>query len=116
MLDKEMSYAVTPGVREGTTVLTLEGPFTLGNMFKLQDELRTLKPPCLIMDMASVPYMDSAGMGVIMNYFVSAQSGGRRFLLTGVNERLRALMELTRVLTILNIYDSVEAAQAQLDV
>ena len=86
MLDKELSYITSPGAKEGTVILTLDGPFTLSNIFKFQGELRALKPPCLIMDMTSVPYMDSAGLGVIMNYFVSAQGGGRKFYLVGVND------------------------------
>jgi hypothetical protein len=58
MLEKELTYTASQGAKEGTTILTIDGPFTLGNMFQLQAELRTMKPPCLIMDIASVPYMD----------------------------------------------------------
>lgn len=111
MLDKQLSYTASNGAKEGTVILTLEGPFTLGNMFELQAELRTMKPACLIMDLTSVPYMDSAGLGVIMNYFVSAQGGARKFLLVGVNDRVMALLEMTKVESILRLCDTVEAAQ-----
>ena len=107
-----MTYTVSDGAREGMVILTLDGPFTLGNMFKLQSDLRALTPPCLIMDVSSVPYMDSAGLGVMMNYFVSAQSHGRKFFVTGVSDRLRALLEMTKVDNVLQICDSVEAAEA----
>jgi anti-sigma B factor antagonist len=113
MLEKELTYAVTDGAKEGTGILTIEGPFTLGNMFKLQAELRTMKPACLIMDLTQVPYMDSAGLGVIMNYYVAAQNGGRKFFLVGVNDRIRALLEMTRVDAVLKMCDTVEAAEAQ---
>ena len=112
MLDKELSYTTSNGAKEGMVVLALDGPFTLGNMFQLQDNLRMMKPACLIMDLTSVPYMDSAGLGVIMNYFVSAQSAGRKFFLVGVNDRLRALLEMTKVDSILRVCDTVETAQA----
>jgi len=112
MLEKELSYTVTNGAKEGTTILALDGPFTLGNMFKLQSELRALTPPCLIMDISTVPYMDSAGLGVIMNYFVSAQSHGRKFFLAGVSDRIRALLEMTKVDNVLRLCESVEAAEA----
>ena len=113
MLEKELTYTVSDGAKEGIVILALDGPFTLGNMFKLQSDLRSLTPPCLIMDMSAVPYMDSAGLGVIMNYFVSSQSHGRKLLLTGVSDRLRALLEMTKVDNVLQICDSVEAAQAR---
>jgi anti-anti-sigma factor len=112
MLEKELSYATSDGAKAGTVILTLDGPFTLGNMFQLQAELRTLKPACLIMDMTAVPYMDSAGLGVIMNYFVSAQGEGRKYLLVGVNDRVRALLEMTKVDTVLKLCETVDAAQA----
>jgi anti-anti-sigma factor len=112
MFDKELTYATSEGAKPGTTILKLEGPFTLGNMFKLQADMRALKPDCLIMDMSAVPYMDSAGLGVIMNYFVAAQGSGRKFLLAGVNDRVRALLEMTKVDAVLRLCDSVEAAQA----
>ena len=107
-----MTYATSAGTKPGTTILTLEGPFTLGNMFKLQTELRALKPECLIMDLTGVPYMDSAGMGVIMNTFVAAQGAGRKFILVGVNDRVRALLEMTKVDSVLKLVDTVEAAEA----
>lgn len=112
MLEQELSYTVIDGAREGVVVLALDGPFTLGNMFKLQSELRSITPPCLIMDFSAVPYMDSAGLGVVMNYFVSAQGHGRKFLLTGVSDRIRALFEMTKVDGVLNICESVKAAEA----
>jgi anti-anti-sigma factor len=112
MLDKELSYTASDGAKAGTVILTLDGPLTLGNMFKLQSDLRTLKPPCLIIDMTAVPYMDSAGLGVIMNYFVSAQGGGRKLLLVGVNDRVKALLEMTKVDSVLRLCESVQVAES----
>jgi anti-anti-sigma factor len=111
MLDKELTYTTSDGASESTTILTLEGPFTLGNMFQLQAEMRALTPKCLIMDLAGVPYMDSAGLGVIMNYYVAAESNKRKFIVTGVNDRVRALFEMTKVESVLQICDSVDSAQ-----
>jgi anti-sigma B factor antagonist len=111
MLEKELSYAISDGAKEGIVIMALDGPFTLSNMFQLQAELRALKPACLIMDMTGVPYMDSAGLGVIMNYFVSAEGAGRKFLLVGVNDRLKALFEMTKVDAVLRLCDTVDAAQ-----
>ena len=112
MLDKELSYSISNGAKDGVVILTLVGPFILSNMFKLQGEMRMLKAPCLIMDMTQVPYMDSAGLGVIMNYFVSAQGNGLKFYLAGVNERLRSLLEMTKVDNVLQICESIPAAEA----
>jgi anti-sigma B factor antagonist len=113
MPEQELSYSIANGAKEDTIILRLTGPFTLTNMFQLQSELRSLKPACLIMDIAGVPYMDSAGLGVIMNYYVSAQNNGRRFYVCGVNERVKALLEMTKVDSVLHLRGSVEAAEAE---
>lgn len=80
-------------------------------MFGFQGEFRAMTPACLILDLSGVPYMDSAGLGVIMNYFVAAQDDHRKFLLAGVNERIVALLEMTKVDQVLILYPSVEAAE-----
>src|SRR5258706_12727252 len=97
MLEKEFSYEMSDGNKEGKLILTLVGTLVLNNMFSFQNDLRSIKPPCLIIDMSQVPYMDSAGLGVIMNYHVSAEGGGRKLLLAGINHRVRALVEMTKV-------------------
>lgn len=114
MLKQDFSYTLANGARDGTIILDLAGPFTLGNMFQLQSELQTLKPPCLIMNLANVPYMDSAGLGVIMNFYVSAETNGRKFYVCCINERIRALIELTKVESVLRLRESVQAAEAEI--
>jgi len=113
MPDQELTYSTAPGAVEGTVILKLHGPFILGNIFDLQKDIRAMKPSCLIMDLSGVPYMDSAGLGVLMNYYVSAESNHRKFFLVGLDERVRALLEMTKVHNILKICDSVEAAEAK---
>lgn len=112
MSDNALTYSYTNGSKDGTVILRLVGPLTLSNMFAFQGEFRSKKPPCLILDMTEVPYMDSAGLGLLMNYFVAAQDEKRSFLLVCVNERVRALLEMTKVDQILKMYPSIEAAEA----
>ncbi len=83
-------------------------------MFELQDELRRTTPQVLIMDLSGTPYMDSAGLGLVMNYYVSAQNHGRRLLLAGVNERVLSLLEMTKVHTVLTSFPTVEQAEDSL--
>ena len=111
MSDKALTYSYTNGSKEGTIVLKLAGPLTLTNMFAFQGEFRTTKPPCLIVDMADVPYMDSAGLGLLTNYFVAAQGENRKFLLACVNDRIMSLLEMTKVDQILKMFPSVQAAE-----
>ena len=112
MPDAPLTYTIEPGSAPGTTIIALSGPFTLSNLFAFQHELRATQAPLLILDLSGVPYMDSAGLGVLMNAYVSAEHAHRAFRLAGVSERLLALLQMTRVDQVLSIHPSVQAAEA----
>ena len=114
MLDQPLTHSFTNGKSEGTTILKLVGPLTLSTMFGFQNEFRSNTPQVMIVDLSESPYMDSAGLGLLMNYYVSAESHGRKLLLVGANERIQAILEMTKVQQILKNFPSVEAAEASL--
>ncbi len=58
--------------------------------------------------------MDSAGLGLIMNYHVAASDHGRKLLLAAVNDRIKALFDMTKVNAVLTSFPTVEAAEASL--
>ena len=92
-------------------VLRLTGPLVLATMFDLQDQLRQLSSTTTIVDLSGVLYVDSAGLGVLVNSYVSHQKNGRRFILAGVPERVLSLLMMTRVDQILEMFPDVEAAR-----
>lgn len=91
MLDMELTYSCMEGTREGVVILRLSGPYTLNNMFLLQHELSRARRH------HELPR--------------SNPGAGHKLFLAGVNERLRALMEMTRVDSLLNIRGLVEAEE-----
>lgn len=112
MPDEPMTYNRRPGNREGVEILSLVGPFTLNNMFQFQRDLQEMRPPLLIFDIARVPYMDSAGLGLLVNFFVSAQKNGRKMAVAGASPRVTTLFEMTKVDGLLRLYRTVEEAEA----
>ena len=114
MRDERLTYSSTPGRSEGSSVLKLVGPLTLMTMFGFQDEFRAMTPQVLIVDMSEVPYMDSAGLGLIMNQYVTATDHGKKLLLVGVNDRVKELFHMTRVSGVLQSFPTAEAAEAGL--
>ncbi|HEX4577659.1 MAG TPA: STAS domain-containing protein, partial [Edaphobacter sp.] len=77
---------------------------TISTMFGFQNEFRAATPQVMIVDMSEVTYMDSAGLGLIMNYYVAATDHGRKLLLAGVNDRVKALFEMTKVQSVLTTF------------
>jgi anti-sigma B factor antagonist len=112
MPDASMTFTQRPGSRDGIEILSISGPFTLGNMFQLQRALQELHPPYLIFDLSQVPYMDSAGLGLLVNFYVAAQKNGRKMAVVGASQRIMALFEMTKVDSLLKLYPTVEAAEA----
>ena len=113
-MSEVLTYTLRDGRSDGMTVLALAGPLTLSTLFSFQNEFRAMKPKVLILDLSGMPYMDSAGLGLVMNYYVSAQDGGRKILLACVNERVQALLQMTKVDGVLKSFRTVEEAEASL--
>lgn len=95
MDNQPLCIEALPGQSQGQVVMTLKGPLTLTNLFSFQDAVRAEKSPVVILDLSNVPYMDSAGLGSILNAHVSCTNSGRRLALAGVPDRvLRVLSEV----------------------
>ena len=112
MRDEPLIYSFTEGTSEGTTIVKLTGPLTLSNMFTFQSELRAIQPPMTVFDLSQSEYMDSAGLGVLVNFYVSAEKNGPKMAMAGVNERIGALLEMTHVKDLLRCYATVGEAEA----
>lgn len=112
MRDEPLRWTARPGSRDGVTVLELDGPLTLVNIFEFQRVLVEITPALTVVDLARVPYMDSAGLGVLINFYVSAEKNGRRTALAGANDRVEALLDMTRVRELLRSVNTVDDAEA----
>jgi anti-sigma B factor antagonist len=101
------------GKTPGTLIVRLTGPLTLLNIFDLQSLLRSAEPvPLTILDLSGVPYMDSAGMGVVVNFHVHCQNKGGRLVAAGVSPRILELFKITRVDRVIAMAATTEDAEA----
>jgi anti-sigma B factor antagonist len=97
----------------GTTVLRLHGPLLLGNFFPLQTMVRADNSSLLIIDVADMPYIDSAGIGCLVGAHVSRENSGRKMVLVGANDRLVNSLRVTKVEQLFVIVPTLEQALAQ---
>ena len=98
----------------GGLLLRLIGPLTIQTLFDFQGAVRAESVKPLILDFTEVPYMDSAGLGSVINAFTACQRSSRGFAATGVSNRIRTLFAVTHVDGILPCFDSLEAAEASI--
>jgi anti-sigma B factor antagonist len=99
---------------DGVTVLQLAGRVTLGEessqlRTKLKDILRQGKTR-LVLDLAEVTYIDSAGLGTLVAGFTSAQNQGANLKLASLTRRLHEQLSITKLVTVFDVYDSVQDA------
>jgi anti-anti-sigma factor len=108
------------GKAAGTLIFRLCGPFTARDMYGSLTPagLRTMldfksmsgeEPPLVnILDLTDVPYMDSAGLGLVVGHYVSCHRKGIRMIAAGVSPRVRELFKMTRVDTTIPMTATVE--------
>jgi anti-sigma B factor antagonist len=101
-------------VASGTeVVLRLHGPLLLGNFFPLQTAVRADSSHLLIIDVADMPYIDSAGIGCLVGAHVSREHSGRKLVIVGAHERLLTSLKVTKVDQLFTFAPTVEQARTQ---
>jgi anti-anti-sigma factor len=111
MPDLPLQIEALPGSRPGVRVLKLAGPLTLANSFEFQNLVRADRQNSLIIDLSEVPYVDSTGIGCLVNGYVSHQNAGQNLLLVGVSERVQVSMRVTHVENLFPTFPSVAEAE-----
>jgi len=95
----------------GACVLSLLGPLTLATLFDFQPAARAACAGTMILDLSGTPFMDSAGLGAVLGVYASCQRHGYGFALAGAPDRIKTLLQVTRVDGLLPSFGSVEEAE-----
>lgn len=107
-----MEVVREPGRTPDVTVFRLTGPFVLGTMFDLQLAFRDAAVKGVIVDLSGVPYMDSAGLGVLLAEWSHTQRGGFKYALVGMSPRVHTIFEITHTDKVLPIFATMAEAEA----
>jgi anti-anti-sigma factor len=103
-----------PGSQEGVRILKVHGPMLISNFFEFQQMARDDKSTLLLIDLAGVPYMDSAALGCLLGIHVSRGRKGTKYALVNVADRIVTMFTISGVRETLVIFPTVEAAEAAL--
>jgi anti-sigma B factor antagonist len=98
----------------GITVLNLSGPLTLGDgtrLFRqLIDDAIGLGKTKLIVNLAEVYRLDSSGLGELVQAHTTVLKHGGTLKLVKLRPRAQELMQLTRLYTLFELFESEDAA------
>ena len=105
-----MGLNITSGEVNGVAVLWLDGRIVLGEeTVALRQRVKGLLGEGkmkLVMDLKNVTLIDSAGVGALVASYSSAKSGGAALRLCNVGSRANELLQLTRLITVFEIFNS----------
>ena len=95
-------------------ILDLKGKMTLGEGDELlKDKINSLvldNRKKLILNLADVPYIDSAGLGEIVRTYTTVSRQGGNLKLLNLTKRITDLLAITKLLTVFDTYDSEQDA------
>ena len=97
------------------TVLELDGHLALEANAELRKSVTAIIDAGtrkLVINMARVEYMDSCGLGVLITCYTRLQKVSGRLTLLHLNQRLQHILDITRLYTVFETFDSESAAVA----
>ena len=95
-------------------VLDLKGKVTLGEGDELlKDKVNSMVNQGhkkIVLNLAEVPYIDSAGLGEIVRTYTTVSRQGGSLKLLGLTKRITDLLSITKLLTVFETFDSENEA------
>jgi anti-sigma B factor antagonist len=96
------------------TVLDLKGKITLGEGDELlKDKVNSLVNQGhkkIVLNLADVPYIDSAGLGEVVRTYTTVSRQGGSLKLLNLTKRITDLLSITKLLTVFETFDSENEA------
>ena len=90
------------------SVVALKGRIVLGEgSSSLRERIKNLVgngKKKIVLNMANVTYIDSAGLGTLVAAHVSAKKEGTALLLSDLGNKFHEVLQVTRLLTIFSVY------------
>lgn len=103
----------TEQINEGCASAILDGRLDARNAQMAKETLKQLidsGTPHLVVDLAQVPFIDSAGLAALVSVLKLTRKVGGTMLLSGIQPQARTVFSLTMLDQVFTIHPSIEAA------
>ena len=110
-----MTLKIETRQADGVTIVSCQGRIMFGEE---ATELRECFKRVLastrqvVLNLSGVTYIDSGGLGTLVGVYSSARAAGAEIKLTGLGQRLRDVLQITKLVTVFEVYDSEQEAIA----
>lgn len=99
----ELKVEIQPGAKPEVTIVSLEGPLLIAHVPAFRQSAQKVTTPVVVLDFSRSSYMDSAGLGAVLQLHKHLAGQKRRLVLIGLDQRIAALMKLTHADTVVEI-------------
>jgi anti-sigma B factor antagonist len=100
----------------GVQILDCSGKITLGEgtIAVRNAVMDTMKEggTKMILNLADVNYIDSSGIGELVRTYITVSSSGGQLKLLNLTKKIQELLQITKLLTVFQVYESESAALA----
>lgn len=103
-------------VKDGVAVLALQGEVDMSNSPALRakaQEVFVEPPRVFLIDMADIKYMDSSGLGTLVEALKWAKWKNTRLRLVGASDSVKNVFEISRLTSIFHFCDNREEALSE---
>jgi len=110
-----MNLKIETRQADGVTIVSCSGRIILGDeATALRDSLKEVLSSSrqIVLNLAGVTYIDSSGLGTLVGVYSSARSAGADIKLTGLGQRIRDVLQITKLVTVFEAYDNEQQAIA----
>lgn len=109
-----MRLFIVEKMAEGVMILDLRGRLTLGEETEaLRDKVKQLIQAGfsrMVLNLEEVSYIDSVGLSTLVSTYTTARQQGGDLKLLNLTKRVNDLLQITRLSTVFETYDSLEEA------
>lgn len=109
-----MALKLTKREVDGVSIIQLEGRIVLGEESNaLREQVKSLlanNKKNIVLNMDNVTYIDSAGLGALVAAHHSARSQNASLKLSNLGSKFQEVLQVTKLLTVFEVYDSEAAA------
>ena len=101
---------------KGIVIIDVNGRLTMGEaVADIRNEIRDQVEQGarkVLLNLAEVSYIDSAGLGELTAAFTSMKNRGGQLKLLSLTKRVHDLMQITKLYTVFDVYDDEKTALA----
>jgi anti-sigma B factor antagonist len=107
---EEFRMQIEERVVNDVTILDLKGKITLGEGDEaLREKINNLisqNKKRILLNLAEVPYIDSAGLGEVVRTYTTVSRQGGQLKLVNLTKRITDLLSITKLLTVFEAFES----------